>query len=71
MTPKKIAAINFSGNVGKSMLCKHVILPRLAGASLLNIESLNDGIAGGERIRGDTSTRFKIASWMTARSCWI
>jgi len=53
MTPKKIAAINFSGNVGKSMLCKHVILPRLAGASLLNIESLNDGIAGGERIRGE------------------
>jgi hypothetical protein len=53
MTQKKIAVTNFSGNTGKSMLSKHVILPRLTNATLLNIESLNDGIAGGERLRGE------------------
>ena len=49
----KIAVINFSGNTGKSMLCRHVLLPRLAGAALINIESLNDGLSTGERIRGE------------------
>lgn len=37
----KIAVINFSGNVGKSTIARHLLLPRLPGAALVNVESLN------------------------------
>jgi hypothetical protein len=37
----KLAVINFSGNVGKSTLARHLLLPRIASAKLLSIESIN------------------------------
>ena len=37
----KIAVINFSGNVGKSTVARHLLLPRIPGAELIAIESLN------------------------------
>ncbi|WP_280153059.1 hypothetical protein [Piscinibacter sp. XHJ-5] len=38
----KIAVINFSGNTGKSMLSKNMLVPLLAGAKRISIEDLND-----------------------------
>ena len=37
----KIAVINFSGNVGKTTVARHMLLPRVEGAELINVESLN------------------------------
>ena len=44
----KIAVINFSGNVGKSTLARHLLLPRIEGAELIAIESLNADASGGQ-----------------------
>jgi hypothetical protein len=38
----KVAVINFSGNTGKSMLTKNMLVPLLAGAKRISIEDLND-----------------------------
>ncbi|MCR5867635.1 StbB family protein [Aquincola sp. J276] len=37
----KIAVINFSGNVGKTTIARHLLAPRLPGAAVVSIESLN------------------------------
>ncbi|WP_429565550.1 StbB family protein [Paraburkholderia sp. MM6662-R1] len=37
----KIAVINFSGNVGKSTVARHLLAPRLEGAQVIAIESIN------------------------------
>ena len=37
----KIAVINFSGNVGKSTVARHLLAPRLDGAEVIAIESIN------------------------------
>ncbi len=37
----KIAVINFSGNVGKTTISRHLLLPRTPGAELIAIESIN------------------------------
>lgn len=37
----KIAVINFSGNVGKSTVARHLLPPRIPGAGLITVESLN------------------------------
>lgn len=37
----KIAVINFSGNVGKSTISKHLLVPRLEDAVLLAVETIN------------------------------
>lgn len=39
----KIAVINFSGNVGKSTIARHLLQPRIRGADLVTVESLNAG----------------------------
>jgi hypothetical protein len=48
----KIAVINFSGNVGKSTIARHLLLPRLPGAELIAIESLNADEGQGPALRG-------------------
>ena len=48
----KIAVINFSGNVGKSTVARHLLLPRIPGAELIAIESLNADEAQGQALRG-------------------
>lgn len=46
----KIAVINFSGNVGKTTVARHLLLPRIPGAELIVVESVNaDGGASGDR----------------------
>ena len=48
----KIAVINFSGNVGKSTIARHLLLPRIPGAELIAIESLNADEGQGQALRG-------------------
>ena len=49
----KIAAINFSGNVGKTTISRHLLLPRIRGAELIAIESINaDEAHHGQSLRG-------------------
>lgn len=40
----KVAVVNYSGNVGKSTLAKHLLHPRMGGeCQLLFVESINEG----------------------------
>jgi hypothetical protein len=48
----KIAVINFSGNVGKSTIARHLLLPRIPGAEFIAIESLNADEGQGQALRG-------------------
>jgi hypothetical protein len=48
----KIAVINFSGNVGKTTISRHLLLPRIAGAELISVESLNADEDQGQSLRG-------------------
>ena len=48
----KIAVINFSGNVGKTTVAQHLLLPRISGAELVAVESLNTGTDDGQSLRG-------------------
>lgn len=48
----KVALINFSGNVGKTTLARHLLLPRMPGAELISIESANAGSERTPALRG-------------------
>lgn len=49
----KVAVVNFSGNVGKSTLARHMLLPRIPDAELIAIESLNADEGSSATLRGD------------------
>lgn len=48
----KVAVINFSGNVGKSTVAKHLMLPRIKDAEFVAVESINGDDNSGEAVRG-------------------
>ncbi len=48
----KIAVINFSGNVGKTTVARHLLLPRIRGAELIAVESVNADEGQGQALRG-------------------
>ena len=48
----KIAVINFSGNVGKSTVAKHLLAPRLSNAEFIAVESINADESDTDMIRG-------------------
>lgn len=48
----KIAVINFSGNVGKSTIARHLLLPRIAGAEFIPVESINADDSVEDAVRG-------------------
>jgi hypothetical protein len=48
----RIAVINFSGNVGKTTVARHLLLPRVPGADFISVESLNAGEDQGPALRG-------------------
>ncbi|MFN9475111.1 StbB family protein [Acidovorax sp.] len=52
----KVAVINFSGNVGKTVIASHLLSPRMPDAKIFSVESINAGAdADGlevEKIRG-------------------
>ena len=49
----KLAVINFSGNVGKTTLAHHLLLPRIPGAEYIAVETFNAGAEGQKTLRGD------------------
>ena len=48
----KVAVISFSGNVGKTTIARHLLLPRMAGAKIVSIESINASEDEDHVIRG-------------------
>ncbi|MEK7992366.1 MAG: StbB family protein [Planctomycetota bacterium] len=48
----KVAVINFSGNVGKSTVARHLLAPRMGNAPVISVESINSDGSQDEAIRG-------------------
>ena len=48
----KVAVINFSGNVGKSTVGRHLLAPRLNNAEVIPVESINSDGTDETAIRG-------------------
>ena len=48
----KLAVINFSGNVGKSTITRHLLAPRLPGARVIAVESINADEGQEHSLRG-------------------
>jgi hypothetical protein len=48
----KIAVINFSGNVGKTTVARHLLASRIPNAEVIAIESLNAGDDEAQALRG-------------------
>ena len=48
----KVAVINFSGNVGKTTVARHLLLPRIPGAELIAVESVNAGEGQDRAVQG-------------------
>jgi hypothetical protein len=48
----KLAVINFSGNVGKSTVARHLLAPRIPGCEVVAVESINADDGQPITIRG-------------------
>lgn len=48
----KLAVINFSGNVGKSTIARHLLVPRIPRCEVIAVESINADDAQGKTVRG-------------------
>jgi len=48
----KVAVINFSGNVGKTTVARHLLAPRIDGAKLIAVESINADDGQTDALRG-------------------
>lgn len=48
----KVAVINFSGNVGKSTIARHLLASRMSNAPVIPVESINSDGTQDETIRG-------------------
>jgi hypothetical protein len=48
----KLAVINFSGNVGKSTVARHLLVPRIPGCQFVAVESINADDGEPTTIRG-------------------
>jgi hypothetical protein len=48
----KLAVINFSGNVGKTTVARHLLAPRIAGCQVISVESINADDGQPVTIRG-------------------
>lgn len=48
----KVAVINFSGNVGKTTVARHLLSPRLKNAEVISVESINSDGTEDDAIRG-------------------
>ncbi|EPN0316316.1 StbB family protein [Vibrio vulnificus] len=46
----KIAVLNNSGNVGKSMICEHLLQPRIPNSEIIKIETINADGSDDEKI---------------------
>ncbi|EGU30970.1 hypothetical protein VII00023_20537 [Vibrio ichthyoenteri ATCC 700023] len=52
----KICVINFSGNVGKSVVSQHLLKPRLESSEIISVESINSDGTNDEKIKGKRFT---------------
>ena len=48
----KIVVMNFSGNVGKSTVARHLLSPRMNNATIIPVESINSDGTQDEAMRG-------------------
>ena len=48
----KVAIINFSGNVGKTTVARHLLAPRIAQAEIISVESANADEQETDALRG-------------------
>lgn len=48
----KIAVLNFSGNVGKSTLARHLLAPMMPGTPVIAVETINADAASEQTIKG-------------------
>ena len=48
----KVAVINFSGNVGKTTIARHLLAPRIDGAEVIAVESINADDGQAAAVRG-------------------
>ena len=48
----KIAVINFSGNVGKSTVARHLLAPRIPNAQVLAVETINSDGTDDDAVKG-------------------
>ena len=48
----KVAVINFSGNVGKSTVARHLLAPHMHDAQVISVESINSDATADDAIRG-------------------
>lgn len=48
----KVIVINFSGNVGKSIVAQHLLKPRIENSSIIAVESINSDGMQDEKIKG-------------------
>jgi len=48
----KVAVLNFSGNVGKSTVAKYLLKPRIPGAHLVAVETINADEGEGDAMKG-------------------
>ena len=49
----KVAVVSLSGNVGKSTVAKHLLMPRMPGAEFFAIESINADEGSDSILRGE------------------
>ena len=61
----KIAVINFSGNVGKSTIARHLLTPRIPKASLLSVETINADESETDALRGKEFARLQRTLQLT------
>ena len=52
----KIAVLNHSGNVGKSTICNTLLMPRIEGAELIRVETINEDGSTGEKLAAKDMT---------------
>lgn len=48
----KVAVLNFSGNVGKTTVARHLLLPRVEKAELLSVETINADDDQSDALKG-------------------
>ena len=48
----KLVVMNFSGNVGKSTVARHLLSPRMNNAVIISVESINSDGSQDETVRG-------------------
>ena len=61
--PKRVAVLSLTGNVGKSTLVNTLLYPRMPGAKIFRVETINATAASGSeeiRVRGDQLDRLKV-----------